>query len=127
MMNSGDYDFSYSGLKTAVLYYLKENPDTDKAKLAYSFQESAFAPLVKKTKKAAGELNANSILLSGGVAANQTLQKKLSNLTDSLENDFFVAPLRYNTDNATIIAVAAYINHLSGKEYDLESQPNLSL
>ncbi len=127
MINSGDYDFSYSGLKTAVLYHLRENPESPPEEVAYAFQEAAFAPLVKKVKKAAREYNAQSLLLSGGVAANRSLQKKLEAISHKLSAGFFVAPLKYNTDNAVIIALAAYINSLQGKEYEIKSQPNLSL
>lgn len=127
MIHSGDYDFSYSGLKTAVLYYLKNNPDAPKEEVAYAFQESAFAPLVKKAKKAVREYGAKSILLSGGVAANRKLQKKLEAVGRETSAGFYVAPLKYNTDNAVIIALAGYISVLKGKSDKMESQPNLSL
>ncbi len=130
MLHSGDYNFSYSGLKTAVLYYLRANPDADKTAVAHAFQEAAFGALVAKTKRAAEEYGAKSVMLSGGVAANQALQKKLQSLVLSLKlptPNLLVAPLKYNTDNAVIIALAAYINQISGKGYRLEAQPNLSL
>jgi N6-L-threonylcarbamoyladenine synthase len=127
MLHSKDYDFSYSGLKTSILYYVRDNKDLDKSNVAHSFQEAAFKPLVKKCERAVQEFGAKSIILSGGVAANKTLQNKLKDLSENIGTNFFVGPLKYNTDNATIISVATYINYLSGKEYKLESQPNLSL
>ncbi len=127
MIGSGDYDFSYSGLKTAVLYYLKKNPKAPKNEVAYAFQEAAFAPLVKKAEKAAKEYGAKSILLSGGVAANKALQKKLEEISRKISASFYVAPLKYNTDNAVIIALAAYVGVSQEKGYKIESQPNLSL
>ena len=123
MLHSGDYNLSYSGLKTAVLYYLRNNPRAKKPAVARAFQEAAFAPLVAKVKRATEEYGAKSIMLSGGVAANRVLQEKLR----VLGHPFFVAPLKYNTDNAVIIALAASVNQISGKEYRLEAQPNLSL
>jgi N6-L-threonylcarbamoyladenine synthase len=127
MLYSKNYDFSYSGLKTAVLYFLKNHPKARSEEVAYAFQESAFAPLVKKAKEAAKEYGAKSIFLSGGVAANKILQEKLKDVSHKLSAQFYVAPLKYNTDNAVIIALASYINFLQGKEYKIESQPNLSL
>ncbi len=127
MIHSKNYDFSYSGLKTHILYHLRDNPDENKAAIAYSFQESAFAPLVKKAKRAVREYDANSILLSGGVAANNTLKNKLKDLSNKLNITFRSAPIKYNTDNGTIIAIASYINQLTDKEYKLEAQPNLGL
>ncbi|HMB17319.1 MAG TPA: tRNA (adenosine(37)-N6)-threonylcarbamoyltransferase complex transferase subunit TsaD [Candidatus Paceibacterota bacterium] len=127
MIHSKDYDFSYSGLKTHILYHLRDNPDENKSAVAYSFQEAAFAPLVKKCKKAVREYDANSILLSGGVAANNTLKNKLKHLSKKLNISFKSAPIKYNTDNGTIIAISSYINKLSDKKYKLKAQPNLGL
>ncbi len=123
MVHSGDYDFSYSGLKTAVLYYLREHPEADKATVARAFQDAAFAPLVSKVRRAAEEYNVRTVMLSGGVAANRALREKLR----ALGYPFLVAPLKYNTDNATMIAVAAFMNLQTGTSYELNSQPNLSL
>ncbi len=123
MAHSGDYDFSYSGLKTAVRYYLRGHPGADVSEIAHAFQEAAFAPLVLKAKRALEEYGAASLMLSGGVAANHALQETLKELCSD-ECRFFVAPLRYNTDNATMITIAAYVNRMG---YELRSQPNLSL
>ncbi len=127
MLASGDYDFSYSGLKTAVLYYLRDNKTTNRADVAASFQEAAFAPLVSKVSRAVKEYDAKSVFLSGGVAANRILREKFETKSHQLSTDFYVAPIRYNTDNATMIAVAAYINSISGTKYDVRAQPNLNL
>ena len=126
MMHSGDYDFSYSGLKTAVLYYLRDHPSADKAAVARAFQEAAFAPLVHKAKKAAERHGAKSVMLSGGVAASRALREKVQKMCRGRYN-FFTAPAEYNTDNAVMIALAAYINQLAGKKYKLGAQPDLSL
>ncbi|MEX1014449.1 MAG: tRNA (adenosine(37)-N6)-threonylcarbamoyltransferase complex transferase subunit TsaD [Candidatus Paceibacterota bacterium] len=140
MINSGDYDFSFSGLKTAVLYYLKDNfkeiessdlkfdiPRDKKADISASFQKAIIDTLVSKTFRAVEEFNAKSVMVSGGVAANTLLQESLKNKSKEKNKNFFVAPARYNTDNGVMIGLAGYINFLSGNSHKIESQPNLSL
>lgn len=140
MIDSENYDFSFSGLKTAVLYYLKENvqkkseedlkfdmDDSKKSDVAASFQAAVVDTLASKTIKAAKKYGAKSIMLSGGVAANKLLRETLKLRSQSLGVKFLTPPIKYNTDNGSIIAIASYINCLSDKSYDLESQPNLGL
>ncbi|HTY39616.1 MAG TPA: tRNA (adenosine(37)-N6)-threonylcarbamoyltransferase complex transferase subunit TsaD, partial [Candidatus Paceibacterota bacterium] len=81
MVHEKNYDFSYSGLKTSVLYYLRDNPNANKADIAASFQRAAVDVLLKKTMRAAEEFGARSILLSGGVAANQLLRDDLAQMS----------------------------------------------
>jgi len=119
MVHDKNYDFSYSGLKTSVLYYLRDNPDTSKADLAASFQEAALDVLVRKAMRAVGEFNAKSILLSGGVAANKPLRQKLAREAKKSGIPFLVAEFKHNTDNAVMIAIAAYVNFLKNKKYPL--------
>ncbi len=144
MINTKDYDFSFSGLKTAVLYYLRDNPKTAKEDVAASFQKAAIDVLVSKTMRAVREYGAKSILLSGGVAANTALRKSLNSEAKRFGLSFYVPPFEYNTDNAAMIAAAAYIGHLKKmgpaigrtksrgayrrpREYKLVAQSNLSL
>jgi N6-L-threonylcarbamoyladenine synthase len=115
LMDSDDFDFSFSGLKTAVLREVQKikDPSFDEIKnLSYSLQEAIFAVLTKKTIKAAKEFDVKSILLGGGVAANQTLRKafefEIRNL--KLEIPLFVPPKKLCTDNAGMIAAAAFFN-----------------
>lgn len=131
MMYTKDYDFSFSGLKTAVLYYLRDQADeanqTNKADVAASFQKAAFEPLVTKTKRAVREFGAQSIFLSGGVAANKELQAQLKAVSRELKTDFYTAPVKYNTDNGVMIAVAAYITIEKRGMLDITAQANLGL
>ena len=113
-----NYDFSFSGLKTSVLYYLRDHKRINKSNVCASFQEAAVDVLVYKTMKAVKEFGVESILLCGGVAANKFLQASAN---------FYVPPFKYNTDNAVMIAAAAYMNHLQAKKYPLEANGNLSI
>ncbi len=78
MINSKNYDFSFSGLKTAVLYYLRDNPNAKKEDVCKAFQEAAVDVLATKTMRAAKEYGAKSVSLSGGVAANEPLRSALN-------------------------------------------------
>lgn len=115
------YDFSYSGLKTAVLYKIKENDNlTEKNKhiLASSFQDVAIDVLVRKIKQAAKEFNAKSIMLSGGVAANSSLREKVKSVAEKLHIKYHYPPLKFCTDNAAMVgALAAYEISIKGVEY----------
>lgn len=112
---AGEYDFSFSGLKTSVLYYLRDNPKARKADVAASFQRAATDVLVAKTARAAREFKARSIMLSGGVAANSFLRDMLGNQANKMGLKFLVPPMDFNTDNAVMIAAAAYIQSLRKK------------
>ncbi len=106
-----EYDFSFSGLKTASLQLIqklkKENPTLPTADIAASFQETVSSTLLKKTKKAADNINAKTIVLAGGVAANSEIRKKFFALRD--EGYKIYAPeMKYCTDNASMIASSAY-------------------
>lgn len=121
------YDFSFSGLKTAVLYYLRDNPKANKADVAASAQEAIIDVLAQKTIRAAKEFRAKAIFLSGGVAANKALRERLKKETRKLKLAFLVPDFEYNTDNASMIAVAAYINFLKGKKYKLTARGDMNL
>ena len=126
MIKSKNYDFSYSGLKTAVLYLLRDlkikNPDPQtKADIAASFQEAAIDVLVQKTMRAAKEYKVKSILLSGGVSANKLLREELHKNAVEAGIKYFQPPMEYTTDNAAMIAVAGYFNYLKNKKTDYKS------
>ena len=127
MMHTKDYNFSFSGLKTSVLYYLRDNPKARKSDVAASFQKAAIDVLTHKTSRAVQEYRAKSIFLSGGVAANSALRESLKNLSEKLKMGFFVPPITFNTDNAVMIASAAYINYLQKKNRKITAQANLNL
>ncbi|MDP3999384.1 MAG: tRNA (adenosine(37)-N6)-threonylcarbamoyltransferase complex transferase subunit TsaD [bacterium] len=135
MLNKPNYDFSFSGLKTSVLYYLRDHSEKLKVKsfklgvnVAASFQQAVVDVLVGKTMRAAREYEAKSILLCGGVAANKSLRNALRVNSEKLGVNFFVPDFEFNTDNATMIAAAAYINILAKKEkLPIEARGDLSI
>jgi N6-L-threonylcarbamoyladenine synthase len=127
MIHAANFSFSFSGLKTSVLYYLKNNPDTKKADVAASFQASVIDVLVYKTLRGAEAIGAHSIFFSGGVAANRTLRSSLSRAARKAGMSTFVAPFRYNTDNAVMIALAAYIGSLRRKKLPLVARGTLGI
>jgi len=116
MINSKDYDFSFSGLKTAVLYDFKtRSSKTKKSKkyireMAKEIQQSAVDVLIKKTLRATKDFRAKSIILGGGVTANKELREQLSKkIEKELPNVIFLKPLiQFCTDNAAMVAASAY-------------------
>src|ERR1051326_8830184 len=116
MINSKDYNFSFSGLKTAVLYYLRDNPRVLPADICAGFQNAVVDVLVAKTLRAAKEYNAKSISLSGGVAANKALRTELNLKSKILNLKFFVPPKNLCTDNAEMIGLAAAFALKNGKK-----------
>lgn len=132
MLLNKSYDFSFSGLKTSVFYYLRDNKTKIndlkfKANVCASFQEAAFEVLIKKTLRAAKEFKAKSILLSGGVSANKNLRKKFNDLTKKEKLLFFVPPFVYNTDNAVMIAISGFMLIQKNKNYKLKALADLNL
>ena len=116
LIGTHDYDFSFSGLKSAVHREIqKDKPLSDEriSNICYSLQEAIFAVLIRKTFKAANEFGAKSIILGGGVASNQTLRHKFELEIENckLKIAFFVPDKKLCTDNAAMIAAAAYFNH----------------
>ncbi len=130
MIHDKNYDFSFSGLKTSVLYYLKANEAKSyklKANVAAAFQQAVIDVLVTKTLHAAKEYGAKSVILSGGVAANSALRKTLRQMSKVNGQMFISAPPKYQGDNAAMIAVAGYIIHSRKKKYPLKANGNLNL
>ena len=111
MINSNNYDFSFSGLKTALLYQLKADKNWRQrlAEYAFYYQEAIIEVLAKKTLKAAQDKKVKTVMLSGGVSANTELRQRLGQAVEKeLKNVNFLAPrLEYTTDNAAMIATAA--------------------
>ena len=127
MLGSPDYDFSFSGIKTSVLYYMRDNPRANTADVAASFEAAVVDVMAKKTERAVRQFDARAILLSGGVAANTALRTALAVKADELHAKFFAPSFAFNTDNAAMIGVAAYIQHLLGKNRRLVANANISL
>jgi N6-L-threonylcarbamoyladenine synthase len=140
MLDKKNFEFSFSGLKTAVLYErLKEKNIDEKYvnDMAASFQQAVIDVLVKKAVRAAKEYKLKTVMLSGGVAANPELRKQLS---DALKKDlpqveFFVPQFQYCTDNGAMIACAAYYQYKNLKKkiswpsasWRIEADANLRL
>ena len=131
MLADKNYDFSFSGLKTSVLYYIRDlkHPPTphEKADIAAGFEQAVVDVLVTKTRRAAEETGAESILLSGGVASNKHLRKSLKRSACLIGANFFVPDFKFNLDNAAMIGVAGYMAHERKKHYKLEANGALEI
>ncbi|HUU18427.1 MAG TPA: tRNA (adenosine(37)-N6)-threonylcarbamoyltransferase complex transferase subunit TsaD [Sedimentisphaerales bacterium] len=136
MLGRDSLDFSFSGIKTAVLYYcrgqnMKGENKVDSmtprqiADIAASFQAAVIDVLVKKTQRAAEKIGARTILLGGGVAANNQLRIALQKMCDSdvPPKKLLVAPKHYCTDNAVMVASLAYYKFKAGLFADLTLEP----
>jgi len=111
MLTSGNFNFSFSGLKTALLYQLQKDKNWENRMPEYCFayQQAIIDILIAKTVKAAKKFNVETIMLSGGVSANQELR---DDMKQAMKSNFpsinFLVPAKiYTTDNATMIAAAA--------------------
>lgn len=114
---SGTFNFSFSGIKTAVLYHAKNNKnskDFSLAKTAFSFQESVIDDIIKKSFNACIKFKINSLVIGGGVAANSRLRFKLNNEAKNLKINVFIPKMSLCTDNAAMIAGLGY--HKSRKD-----------
>lgn len=120
MIGSGDLNFSFSGLKTAVLYETKEKDLSDGkyvADVAASFQAAALEVLISKTLKAAKKYEVRNVFLGGGVSANKALRKALDDRFKKELPEVGVSfpPFKFTTDNAFMIAIAGYYRIREGK------------
>lgn len=123
------YDFSFSGLKTAVVRYMRANPGTPLPDVAASFQEAVVDVLVAKTRKAAAEVGAKAICIGGGVAANSSLRERVKQVCDEDGLGVFIPSRAMCTDNAAMIgATAWYRLRVDGPTpLDAAVSPNLQL
>jgi N6-L-threonylcarbamoyladenine synthase len=136
MIGSKDYNFSFSGLKTAVLYAIKKmtneekNSPNWKQKMAREFEDAITEVLISKTRRALEEYSVKTLIVSGGVIANQHIRQEFEQLKKGLPDTKFLLPeTSLSTDNAVMIAVAGYFNSLSGMKLDkeLHARGNLTL
>jgi N6-L-threonylcarbamoyladenine synthase len=139
MLNTKNYDFSFSGLKTAVLYNYKKRTKKQREskkyvrEMACEAQQAIIDVLSKKTIKAAKDYKAKSILLGGGVTANKELKKQFRQKIQKENSrfEFHVPYSMFSTDNAAMIAITACIKTVKGQTFDnwqkITAQPNLRI
>lgn len=132
LLHTHGLDFSFSGLKTAVLYLVKKQTkltDEIKANIAYAFEESITDVLVKKSIQALKQEGLNRIIISGGVGANKTLRKKIITECEKNDFEFFFPDLKFCTDNGAMIALAgAFRANLTDKNnYSFSVKPRWKL
>ena len=112
MLNDATFDFSFSGLKTALLYKIQGDKNWRHKIPAYcaEFQQAIIDVLISKTVKAAKKYKVKSVMLAGGVAANVELRRQLKRTLERTlpKTAYFMPDLKYTTDNAAMIAVAGY-------------------
>jgi len=123
------YDFSFSGLKTAVITYVRKNPDAPVADVAASFQEAVVDVLVTKARRAALDLGVKGLCLAGGVAANSLLRERTLDVCIAEGLRPFIPSRSLCTDNAAMIGVAAAwrLDASGPSPLDLAADPNLRL
>jgi N6-L-threonylcarbamoyladenine synthase len=133
-LEEGSYDFSFSGLKSAVintLHNAKQKGNViEPENLAASFQQSVIDVLVTKTLNAAKEFNVKQVLLAGGVAANKGLRSELERAFKQVEEvELVIPPLALCTDNAAMIGAVGTILFENGKrsDYSMNANPGLDI
>jgi N6-L-threonylcarbamoyladenine synthase len=126
---AGKYDFSFSGLKTHVRYFLRDNSNVKIEDVGASFQETVSSMLVDKIVLAAKEYRIKDIIVAGGVAANSAIRRKTEEAGKSYGLSFHFPPIKYCTDNASMIAAAGWYDYKAGRFADLElnAVPNLEV
>lgn len=132
MLEEDSYDFSFSGLKTAVINYIhqceQKGEQYNEKDVAASFQAAVIDVLIEKSFKLAKELNLDTIVLAGGVAANSGLREALEERAKTENMKIFYPDLKLCTDNAAMIASAGYYSYISGNyEEKTYAKPNLGL
>lgn len=135
LMEKGSLNFSFSGLKTAVLYHcrgqdmkgqnrLAEMSTQEIADIAASFQAAVIDVLVKKTKLAARQIAAKTVLMGGGVACNNVLRQAMEAMCRKERLSLLIAPKKYCTDNAAMIGSLAYHKYMARQFASLDLEPS---
>lgn len=122
-LKDDSYNFSFSGLKSAVINLAhneeQRGAEINKEDLATSFQTVAIEAITSKVRKAVIDKKIKTVIVAGGVAANQGLRNAMEKLTKELHVDLSIPPMKYCTDNATMVAAAGYYAYLDGRRADL--------
>jgi len=128
LISTNNFDFSFSGLKTAVVNVVKKEKSLNKtsvSNIASSFQQAVVDILVEKTIRAAEKFEAKEIIVGGGVAANASLRDKLKAKSNKLGVHVHFAEKKYCGDNAAMIASAAYFNFKPKSISQIQANPSL--
>jgi N6-L-threonylcarbamoyladenine synthase len=126
MISENNFDFSFSGLKTAVKRMVENNNYPVEA-VSCEFENAVADVLVEKTMRALKEYKASSLLLGGGVAANTQLRTRLKERAENAGIGFFAPPISLCTDNAVYIAGAAYFNNKPKNLGEIIANPSLGI
>jgi len=125
MLHSKDFNFSFSGLKTAVLYLIrdlkKENPnilqnDKMKSAIALEFENAAIESLIHKTNKALEKYKVKTLIVGGGVSANKHLQSEIKKIVKNKKIKLLLPKKGLSADNSIMIGIAGYLNYLKNKK-----------
>lgn len=129
MLQDGSHNFSFSGLKTSVLYFLRKNPQHCVADVCASFQEAVVDVLVGKVVRAAEELGVATVSASGGVSINRRFREKLGAECAGRGLQLLLAPAELCTDNAAMIAALAHykLQSIGPSDYTVEIAPSIGL
>ena len=124
-----DLNFSFSGIKTAVINLNHKNPNLNKADLCASLEKTTTEMLVENVKKSVEKTGIKKIVLAGGVSANSYIRNEFKILGETNGIKIYYPELKLCTDNAAMIAAAGYYNYITGKksELNLNAIPNLKL
>ena len=132
-INDAPYDFSFSGVKSAVLNYINgcqmKGETFNQADVAASFQKAVTEVLVENAMRAVDEYDMKKLAIAGGVASNSTLRQAMKDACEKKKIEFYYPSPIFCTDNAAMIGVAAYYEYLKGTRHgwDLNAVPNLKL
>ena len=130
-LNDNSYDFSFSGLKSAVINLVhneeQRGNEIRKKDLATSFQNTVVEIITKKTMKALKDYEVNNLIVAGGVAANKGIRERLTELCEKGNINLSFPDIKYCTDNAAMIAASGYHAYMLGHRADLSLNPKSSL
>ncbi len=129
IVHMDNLDFSFSGIKTAIINLNHKDPNINKADLCASFEKAATTMLINNVKKAVSEKQMKKIVLAGGVSANSYIRQEFENLAKKEDLKIYYPELILCTDNAAMIAASGYYNYIAGKRSDfkLNAEPSLKL